>query len=1036
MYTPLRERAPNQAQTSAPKMKEFHPFRLDLLNQCLWRRRDGEADQRILLTPKGFAMLHYLVERAGRLVTQDELLEALWSETYVQPEVLKSHIRDIRSALGDDPKVPRFIETLPRRGYLFIAAVSESSGDAGFEVDSTATNLVGRKTELDRLRGYLQRALHGEREIVFVTGEAGIGKTTLADTFQRQAGADISTLSVARGQCVEGYGGQEPYYPMLEALGQLCQGGRQDSVVQVLAAQAPTWLVQFPALVKRGQQEKLQHEILGAGRERMLREIADALETITAERPMLLIFEDLHWADNSTIDLISALARRRRPAKLLLVATYRPVDVLLAEHPLKALKQDLLVHHLCYEIALEPLNEAEIGEYLAAESKVASLPEGLASLLFRHSEGNPLFMVAALEHLRARNLITEENGSWKMTRPIEEIDVQAPDNLRQMIESQIDQLNAEEQQSLEAASVMGTIFSGPVTAKAANLNAEEFENICERLSRRHQIVRSLHPQQLAGGGLSESYEFAHALYREVLYQRQMPGRRAKLHLQFAERLEALYAPRFSETAAELAHHFERGGDWLRAIPYLKLAADTAGRRFEPRQAALILEEALELASKLPEAESTSTEMEVLEKLGAIYVACFDTRAIQAYQALADRASHRGLVDVEVRALLAMALPLAWVNGQKYLETLERALQLSASQDPVARGRTRTTCLLWHLGAEWNSRDAEECREAYASIRQAGDPIALRSLMEWSYFHFLSSQYREAHRCATEGFAMLMKESEESPYLSAAYSMYQHNITRIHLFLGEFGDALRQANEQVATAAKNGNADLARVLGAARAHIHLHGMDFDGAWKICESMLGVPTWEGMRRFSRIVAGCADAGRGAHQTALEHLLAARHDMERQPLMEDWQLSMPLQWGFTEAWLRKGDLAQALMEAEQFLKVTLVSDEHTWRALAFEANARVAIAEGDLPRALDCIKQGAQEMEGFEVPLAAWRIHATASKLYESLGERDLAKKHRELSGDTIMELANSMSNDEPLRKIFLSAAPIRNILGNQEVVANTI
>src|ERR1700736_6178877 len=410
-------------------MREFHPFRLDLLNQCLWRRRDGEEDQRILLTPKGFAMLHYLVERAGRLVTQDELLEALWPETYVQPEVLKSHIRDIRSALGDDPKVPRFIETMPRRGYLFIAPIKESVGNDVPEVESAASNLVGRKAELDRLEGYFQRALQGERGIVFVTGEAGIGKTTLVDAFQRQAGANISALRIARGQCVEGYGGQEPYYPMLEALGQLCQGGRQDSVVQVLAAQAPTWLVQFPALVKRGQQEKLQREILGAGRERMLREIADALETITAESPMLLIFEDLHWADNSTIDLISVLARRRRAAKLLLVSTYRPVDVLLAEHPLKPLKQDLLVHHLCHEIALEPLNEAEIGEYLAAQSKVASLPEGLAGLLFRHSEGNPLFMVAALEHLKARKLIAEENGNWKMNRATEEIDVQAPDNL-------------------------------------------------------------------------------------------------------------------------------------------------------------------------------------------------------------------------------------------------------------------------------------------------------------------------------------------------------------------------------------------------------------------------------------------------------------------------------------------------------------------------------------------------------------------------------------------------------------------------------
>src|SRR5271157_5215633 len=358
----------NSSQSPQGRMKEFPPFRLDFVNQCLWRHSDEAHEERILLTPKAFAMLRYLVEHTGWLVTQDELLEALWPDTFVQPEVLKSHIKDIRSALEDDAKNARFIETLPRRGYRFIAPVTDELGKTSPEVGSTASRLVGRNTELDRLRGSLRRALHGERQLVFVTGEPGIGKTTLVDEFQRQAAADISGLRIARGQCVEGYGGKEPYYPMLEALGQLCHGSAADSVVQVLAAQAPTWLVQFPALMKREQRDKLQREIVGATRERMLREIADALETITAESPLLLVFEDLHWADPSTIDLISALARRRQPAKLLLIGTYRPVDVLLADHPLKALKQDLLIHHLCHEAALEPLDEAGVAEFLAAES--------------------------------------------------------------------------------------------------------------------------------------------------------------------------------------------------------------------------------------------------------------------------------------------------------------------------------------------------------------------------------------------------------------------------------------------------------------------------------------------------------------------------------------------------------------------------------------------------------------------------------------------------------------------------------------------
>lgn len=116
------------------------------------------------------------------------------------------------------------------------------------------------------------------------------------------------------------------------------------------------------------------------------------------------------------------------------------------------------------------------------------------------------------------------------------------------------------------------------------MDVESFENVCEGLSRRRQKLRPAEGQHFPDGRASSRYEFVHALYREVLYRRQPPGRRAKLHLQVAERLETLYAERLSEIAAELAHHFEEGGDPLLATKYRRVLADSAGRRFEPRQA--------------------------------------------------------------------------------------------------------------------------------------------------------------------------------------------------------------------------------------------------------------------------------------------------------------------------------------------------------------------------------------------------------------------------------------------------------------------
>src|SRR5271166_5306024 len=233
--------------TISASMREFPPFRLDTVNECLWRRWDDRDDERIRLTPKAFAVLLYLVEHAGRLVTQNEILEALWPDTFVQPEVLKSQILDIRRALGDDPKNPRFIETLPRRGYQFIAMVGDGAAPTQFVNESSSRRFVGRNTQLEELRNCLQKALGNQRQVVFVTGETGIGKTTLVDEFVRRVAADFPGIRIARGQCVEGYGSKEAFYPMLEALGQLCGSSGGDTVVKTLAAQAPTWLMQFPA---------------------------------------------------------------------------------------------------------------------------------------------------------------------------------------------------------------------------------------------------------------------------------------------------------------------------------------------------------------------------------------------------------------------------------------------------------------------------------------------------------------------------------------------------------------------------------------------------------------------------------------------------------------------------------------------------------------------------------------------------------------------------------------------------------------------
>jgi predicted ATPase/DNA-binding winged helix-turn-helix (wHTH) protein len=615
-------------------MQEFPPFRLDPVNQCLWRHREMAAAERILLPPKAFAVLRYLVAHAGRLVTQEELLEAVWPETYVQPEVLRHHIFTIRRALGDSPTQPRFLETLPRRGYQFLAAVRDSSvAELTVPTPPAYGILVGRGHWLGELRRYLQLALRAQRQLIFVTGEPGIGKTALLDAFQQQATAEAPGLRLARGQCLEGYGGMEAYYPMLEALGQLCRGAGGDAVVELLATHAPTWLVQFPALMTRAHRDTLQRELLGATRERMLREIAETLEMLTADRPLLLLFEDLQWVDHATVDLLAALARRRTPAQLLLVATSRPADLALGDHPLQALTQELRVHQLCHDIALEPLSEADVAAHLATMAAGAPLPEGLAGIVYRHSEGNPLFMRAVLDHLTQQGFLTREADGWDLRVPIADIALGVPESLRQMIDAQIARLRPEEQRMLEVASVAGAVFTASICAAAADQEPEAFEALCETLARRQHLVRTAGPQQLPDGSMAQRYAFVHALYREVCYGRQAPGRRATLHRRLGEHMEGVFATRLSDVAAELAYHFEAGAAWSHAITYLRLVADTAERRYAHREAATTLQRALALVPHLPEApERTRHALPLYIALGAALLITKGPAAPEAEQA--------------------------------------------------------------------------------------------------------------------------------------------------------------------------------------------------------------------------------------------------------------------------------------------------------------------------------------------------------------------------------------------------------------------
>jgi DNA-binding winged helix-turn-helix (wHTH) protein/tetratricopeptide (TPR) repeat protein len=781
-------------------MQWFDPFRLDVVNQCLWR-----GDTRISVMPKPFAVLRYLVEHPGRLVTHDQLLAAVWPETYVQPEILRHAILEIRRALGDSADAPRFVQTFPKRGYQFIAPVVDDAVSTPAPQPGATTRLVGRESALSDLERSFATASSGRRQVVFVVGEPGIGKTSLVDAFERTATAR-SGVAVVRGQSVEGFAAKEPYYPILEALGHLARGPLRTVVVSTLATHAPTWLIQFPSLVRPDQQAALQREILGATRERMVRELCEALEVITETVPVVLILEDLHWADESSVDLLSAVARRREPARLMVLGTFRPADLILANSPLKALKHDLLVHRLSREVELERLNEDQVADYLAATFAPADV-RTLAAVIHRHSDGNPLFMIAMLDHLAQRSVLSHTNGRWMLQTPIERVDPGVPETLKQMLELQLQHASDAEQQLLKCASVAGQHVTAWSLARMLESESLPVEELCDALAERQQFLRYAGTREFPTDAFTPEYHFRHPLYREVLYRRLQPAQRVIFHRRLAEALEKACSPVEPEIAGELALHFEEGHEYERAIRYLLLTAQNATRRYAHRQSIAVLEHAHDLLPKIGDGRARQLELAILERIGNAYYALGDMEhSADTYAAMATRAAAAGLLTAQADALMRLPHPAESIPF--FLRAVEIDPHFAAAYTNLSRiysnlgeaDRARKYAKL-----AYEQRDQVGERERLSITYQyhyevTGDQsLAARTLETWK--RTFPDEFQPVNSLALMynflgSFERAIAEGQEALRRNPSHGYPYSNLAHAYRGMGRFADAKMTAERAV------------------------------------------------------------------------------------------------------------------------------------------------------------------------------------------------------------------------------------------------
>jgi predicted ATPase len=460
---------------------------------------------------------------------------------------------------------------------------------------------VGRQQEGAALRSAFEEAAAGRGSLVCVTGEPGLGKTTLVEHFLEELSADGPACRLARGRCSERLAGTEAYLPFLEALDSLLQGEGGASAAQALKLLAPTWYVQLAPLAANDPGlARVLAEAKEATQERHKRELGVFLQEVSRERPLVVFLDDVHWADPSSVDLLAYLGGKCSGWRLLLVLTYRPSDLLRAQHPFGAVKLELQGRSVCREIALPFLSREDCDRYLALAFAGHRFPADFAAVLHARTEGNPLFMVDLLRYLHDRGVIVQEQGRWAVVRALPDLQRQLPESVRGMVQRKIDQLSPADRQLLMAASVQGAEFDSAVVAGVLGREAADVEERLDVLERVHVMVRLIRQQTLPDRTLTLRYGFVHVLYQNALYAALQPTRKAAWSAAAAQAILTHYGEKSAGLAAELAILFEAAGDPERAADYYLAAAQNAARVFAHHEAAALTRRGLAQLQTLPD----------------------------------------------------------------------------------------------------------------------------------------------------------------------------------------------------------------------------------------------------------------------------------------------------------------------------------------------------------------------------------------------------------------------------------------------------
>jgi DNA-binding winged helix-turn-helix (wHTH) protein len=752
----------------------FGEFELDLGLYEL--RARGEVAR---IEPKVFDVLADLVRHRDRVVTKDELLERLWPGETVSDSVLPRCVAAVRKAIGHGA-----IQTVHGRGYRFVAPLSAGppavpTAGPG-ERTPPAGIFVGREGVMGELRAALDDALAGRGRVALLVGEPGIGKTRTAEELAAEARARGAV--VLTGRCHEGEGAPA-FWPWVQILRAHVVGresrrlaadlGSGAADVAQLVPEVQAAVPGVPPLVASAAEQ---------ARFRLFESVTGYLERVSRREPLVLVLDDLHWADKPSLLLLQFLAREMRVMRLLVVGTYRDVE-LGRQHPLAAVLGELAREAPYRRIALRGLTADEVRRFIEAAAGAPPEP-ALAAAVYDMTEGNPFFIGEVVRLLAAEGAPAAGSDVTLAGR--------LPEGVREAIGRRLSVLSEECNRVLSEASVVGREFDLGVLERVGDVGAERLLEILDEAVAARLLA--------AVPGRPGSYRFSHGLVRETLYEELSLPLRIRLHRRVGAVLEELHGADPAPHLAELAHHFFQGapgGDAEKAYAYALRAAERALELLAYEESARHCERALQALDLAAPADAVR-RCEVLLRLGEARSRAGERDdARRAFQTAADAARRLGRADLLAHAALGFGgrAEFGAPRDDALLALLDDATRALGEAHPDLRAR-----LLGRLvgtaphSESMETRDALS-REAVALARRVGEPLTLAEALNARHWALLGPDHVAERRTIAAELQGIARRTGDRGW---AFMAHNHEYDAL-LELGEIAAADRELDALAALA---------------------------------------------------------------------------------------------------------------------------------------------------------------------------------------------------------------------------------------------